>query len=98
MADPTGSASGLMVKAHETSVGLPAICDITEPANPFDLSLLDIAGSNTDIVHGPKLRGSRPLLSWLSRGTFAVDLAHREHPHDVGQFYEQRSPSGGAGR
>jgi hypothetical protein len=80
-------ASKVLVETHETLGGLPAIYDISNPANPVELSHVDIPGSGEDTVHDPKLRGSNLLFSWYSKGIIAVDVAHKDHPRVVGQFF-----------
>lgn len=77
----------ILVETHETLGGLPAIYDISNPANPVELSHVDIPGSAEDSVHDPKLRGSHLLFSWYSKGIIAVSLKHKDHPHVIGQFF-----------
>jgi len=68
----------ILVETHKPLGGLPVIYDISDPANPVELSHVDIPGSAEDSVHDPKLRGSRLLFSWYSKEIIAVSLRKKE--------------------
>lgn len=81
--DPSGR---LLIETHETLGGVPMVYDVTDPANPVELSHIEIPGAAEDSVHDPKLRGGRAYFSWYANGVVVFDVSKPAQPRMLGQF------------
>lgn len=81
--------------ALETAWGYARFFDISDPANPVQLSAFQLPSTtqfpppaefNFYSVHDPKVRGRLAYLSWYSEGVVVLDISQPENPELVAQF------------
>jgi len=77
----------------ETSWGYARIFDISDPANPVQLSTFELPtttqfppGIGDYTVHDPKVVGNTLFLSYYAEGVVVVDIARPDRPGMVAQF------------
>jgi hypothetical protein len=84
----------------EQSWGYPRFFDISDPANPVQLSTFKLPsttalpppGPGDFTVHDPKVRGNLAYLSWYSEGVVVLDISEPEEPEFVAQFVPPPTP------
>lgn len=81
--DPSGR---LLIETHETLGGIPMIYDISDPANPQELSHVHKEGSEETSVHDPKLRAGRAYFSWYEHGVVVADVSRPRSPQVIGTY------------
>lgn len=77
----------------ETAWGYPRFFDISDPANPVQISTFKLP-TTTQFppptgffsVHDPKVQGSLAYFSWYSEGVVVVDISRPANPRFVAQF------------
>lgn len=81
--------------ALETAWGYARFFDISDPANPVQLSTFKLPSTtefpppaefNFYSVHDPKVRGRLAYFSWYSEGVVVLDISQPENPELVAQF------------
>lgn len=78
----------------EQAWGYPRFFDISDPANPVQLSTFELPTTrdpNPDrpgdfTVHDPKVRGSTAYFSWYAEGVVVVDISDLSNPAQIAQF------------
>jgi len=68
----------ILVETHEPLGGLPVIYDISYRPTQWNCRMWTFRVRLRNSVHDPKLRGSRLLFSWYSKGIIAVSLRKKE--------------------
>ena len=79
----------------ETAWGYARFFDISDPANPVQLSTFKLPSTtqfppplefNFYSVHDPKVRGRLAYFSWYSEGVVVLNISRPENPRQVAQF------------
>ncbi len=84
----------------EQSVGYPHFYDISDPANPVELSTFKLPsttafpppGPGDFTVHDPKVVGNRAYFSWYSEGVVVLDISDVRRPRRIAQFVPPPAP------
>ena len=83
----------------ETAWGYPRFFDISDPANPVQLSTFEMPTTRQFpppvgffSVHDPKVHGGLVYFSWYSEGVVIVDISRPANPRFVAQFVPPPAP------
>lgn len=76
----------------EASWGYPRFFDISDPADPVQLSTFELPSTRATpgpgffTVHDPKVRGNLAYLSWYAEGVVILDITNPAEPRKAAQF------------
>lgn len=78
----------------EGAWGYPRIFDVSDPANPLQLSTFELPTTRQTSpdrpgdfsVHDPKVLGNNVYFSWYAEGVVVADISDPAHPQQVAQF------------
>jgi hypothetical protein len=113
VAEPQGDAHSaalahggkILIETHETTLGRPAVFDISNPRRPVLRSIIhlpaaDRAGASkpnyAHSVHDPKVVGDLAYFSWYRDGVVVADISRPAKPRIVASFVppSREDPSG----
>ncbi len=102
-----GKGGRILVETHETTLGRPAVFDVSNPRRPVLLSTIHLPaadGANQPYkpnyahsVHDPKIVGDLAYFSWYRDGLVVADISRPAKPRIVARFVPPgREDPGGA--